>query len=111
MAMLAAARGRSFRFGRSDFGPVGLIRIGEVVRAIPVVMPDPFHGEREVSFVAAFGDHIENHVGADQRTEAPSVSGISVKNVAGFVLVKDAKAGSFLAWEFLKRVRRGRNAW
>src|SRR4026209_2529823 len=96
MAVLAATTGRSFRFRRIAFGPVGLVRIGEVVGAIPVVMPNPFHGETEVIFVAAFGDHIENHVGADKRIEAPCVGRISVKNVAGFVLVKDAESGSFL---------------
>src|SRR5271167_1173450 len=71
--------------------------VDEAPGTVPVVMTDPI-GQSVVwaGFVAAFGGEIENHIGAEQLLRAAPVGGISVKDVAGFVLVEDAAAGEFL---------------
>src|SRR4051812_26036855 len=68
------------------------------------MMANPFHAEIEMIFTAAFRHEVKNHIGNDERVEAPAIGGVGVEDVAVFVFVKDAEAGRFLAWKFLKRV-------
>ena len=58
----AAGRGRR----RRRLGPIGFVRIGKLVGAITIMVPDPFHCEAQVVFVAALGHQVKDPVGAHE---------------------------------------------
>lgn len=63
------------------------------------MVAEPGHRERQVVFIAALGNEVEIVVRVDRVLAAASVRGISVEDVAIFVLVEDADAGRFRTGE------------
>jgi hypothetical protein len=51
---------------RRCLGPIGFLRIGKLVGAVTIMVPDPFHGEAQVVFVAALGHQVKDPVGAHE---------------------------------------------
>src|SRR5262245_17713026 len=66
---------------------------------IPVMVPNPSHGERQAIFVPAFWYEIEIIVGADQKFRAAGVGRIGVENRPGTILGENADTRCFFAWE------------
>ena len=63
------------------------------------MMAEPCHGERQVVFIAAFGDEVEIVVCVNRVLAPASVGGIRVEDVAVFILTEDADAGRFRTGE------------
>ncbi len=57
---------------------------------VAVVVADPGHAPCEAGFVAAFGGHVEEIVGAEKNVQAACVGGVGVEDFAGGVFVEDA---------------------
>ena len=68
---------------------VGCVRVGGLGRFVAVVVTNPGHAVREGSFVAAFGSHVQEVVGAEKNVRAAGVGGVGVEAFAGGVFVKD----------------------
>src|SRR2546430_11867141 len=79
--------------------PVRPVGIGQVAGLIAIMVAEPGHRERQVVFIAAFGNEVEIVVRVDRVLAAASVRGISVEDVAILVLVEDADAGRFRTGE------------
>src|SRR2546427_5497016 len=74
---------------RSD---VVRLRIDDVVVVVPIVVTDPRHREGEALLVAALRHEVEVVVRAEQEVAAAGVGRVGVEDVAGRVLVEDARA-------------------
>jgi hypothetical protein len=70
---------------------LGRLRLGRRLGVfVTVVVANPGHGVREAAFVAAFGSHVEEVVGAEKNVQAAGVGGIGMEDFAGGVFVEDA---------------------
>jgi hypothetical protein len=75
-------------------GPVRKICIGALAGVIAIMMAESGHGEREIIFIAAFGNEVEI-IGIHGDLGAPIVSGIGMENVPILVFVEDAESRHF----------------
>src|SRR5215469_2856429 len=80
------------------------LRIDNVALVVPVVVTDPSHGMSQSILVTPLGSKIEPVVRSHEDVQPAPVSGISVKDVSGSILVKHACARPFLAWKFLQSI-------
>src|SRR6478672_11481881 len=62
-------------------------------------MADPGHGPWQSGLVTAFWNPVEIEIDTEQGFASAGISRISVENVSGFVFVKNAYPGGFLARE------------
>jgi hypothetical protein len=57
---------------------------------VTVVVANPGHGVREGGFVAAFGSHVEEVVGAEKNIQTAGVGGVGVEDFAGGIFAENA---------------------
>src|SRR5207237_5637304 len=88
----------------SCLGPVRPDGIGQVAGLIAIMVAEPGHRERQVVFIAAFGNEIEIVICVDRVLTPASVRGISVEDVAIFILVEDADPRGFRTGKFRELV-------
>jgi hypothetical protein len=74
-----------------------ILRIALAGRVVPVMMPDPRHWTRQPFLIPSFRSHIEQRVDPQQALDSSRVARRGVEDLASFVAVKSAYAGSFLA--------------
>src|SRR5216684_913050 len=80
------------------------LRVHLVPFVVLVGVPDPSHSMLQALFVAALWRNVQPVVGPDEYVQPATVARISVEDIAGGILVEDARSGPFLAWKLLHSI-------
>src|ERR1700687_3825152 len=87
---------RTARRSRALRGRILCLWIDDVALSVFVVMSNPRHAEGQTIFVPAFRREVEEVIRPDQNVEPTPVGGIGMEEIATGILIKEARARSFL---------------